>query len=1074
MKKALITSVLSILFTFLLQAQQNSENFYYYYGKKLFIQPKNNQLLLKFDPTANKEQLKTIIKSDNSLALTSHLNIDDHTFCFAVLEAKNRNDISLATLEFYASREEVISANFLFQYNNVLCGIMDEFIVKLKPTTSLGQLQLLAEKNHCKILKENDFVKNQFLLSISKISSLNVLQISNLFYETGLFEFSEPNFFILNAFQSNDPYFDQQWSLKNVGQNGGVSGVDINIEPAWEITQGSHNIKIALPDDGVDLNHPDLYQSLLPGYDASSNNSSGGIFWDSDKHGTACCGILCAKKDNNKGISGVAPDCKTIPIHMSANGGGFPSIWVADAVNWAWKNGADVMSNSWGGLPNTPIKNAIDSATIYGRNGKGCVVVCAAGNSLLGITGVLNPACQENVLAVGAIDRCGFRAGDISWVPYTCDPCTHGSLFSSYGEGLNVVAPGSHIYTTDVQGNGGYNTLSGTDGDYWSGFGATSSACPQVAGIAALILSIRPDLMQSEVRQIIESTCKKLENYTFSKNEILNFYGIWNINLNGTWNKEVGHGLVDAHAALTKAIHKSECRDYLLPAVLGTITQNTIWNTPMQVVGNIAIPNGVSLTISSTVKCDYDVSFIIHSGGKLIIDGGKLTNACGGEMWEGITVIGDPNLSPSSNYQTTVQIKNGGAIENAVCGITVTNGGHVSASKAHFINNKIGVKFEPRAAEQAQTASSGSFSHTNFVLNNNYLGNLADFEAHIIAQSSGSVGVTGCVFSSTAPKNISIANRNNGIVAINTNLSVSAFCTNMHIITGCVEPMDKTSFTGFTNAIKASNSGASPALKVSNCNFYGNLKGILLNGINYPELILNYFAIPEYGSLKLTHGIHISDASGYKIEENNFWGAVHPFESSVSRMIGIHIQNSGANENEVYKNSFSNLAVGQLSYKNNASAASVVPPTGLQILCNSFDKMHNIDILVGSYPGTLPIIDLHTIRKLQGSTVKPTGNLFMGTTYNHHIDNFQSPNMLTYYYGNQPNEYPLMTRNIYTELTPTSNSCPSKIRKVTIKSLGDMERALSQYNEWNEEYEYWLEKLLALGGDSGEEYNTIL
>jgi uncharacterized repeat protein (TIGR02543 family) len=123
---------------------------------------------------------------------------------------------------------------------------------------------------------------------------------------------------------------------------------------------------------------------------------------------------------------------------------------------------------------------------------------------------------------------------------------------------LDVVAPGVLIPTTDIQGNAGYNPNNqihtdngGTklssdyaNQDYTVWFTGTSAACPHVAGIAALILSYRPDLTAAQVRQAIESSCTKLSGYTFSNNSN---------HPNGTWNNEVGHGMVNAFLALAKA-----------------------------------------------------------------------------------------------------------------------------------------------------------------------------------------------------------------------------------------------------------------------------------------------------------------------------------------------------------------------------------------------------------------------------------------------------------------------------------------------------------------------------------------
>jgi hypothetical protein len=110
-------------------------------------------------------------------------------------------------------------------------------------------------------------------------------------------------------------------------------------------------------------------------------------------------------------------------------------------------------------------------------------------------------------------------------------------------------------------GANGYNS-----GNYMSNFGGTSAACPQVAGIAALILSVRPDLTQAQVRQAIESTCKKLSGYSYSNNSS---------HPNGTWNNQVGHGLVNAYAALQAVMPTLSGPDYVCSG-----TSYTVNNAP--------------------------------------------------------------------------------------------------------------------------------------------------------------------------------------------------------------------------------------------------------------------------------------------------------------------------------------------------------------------------------------------------------------------------------------------------------------------------------------------------------------
>ena len=163
--------------------------------------------------------------------------------------------------------------------------------------------------------------KNELILPASGISLLtldskmkDILSVCRKVYETGTVDFVEPNFY-MEAMLGNT-YWPQQWTFKNTGQTGGIPGIDINIEPAWRITKGNGNIKIAIVDQGVDLTHPDLEANLLKylGYDATGGNSKGS-YTGNDGHGTWCAGVVGAI-DNSIGVVGVAPKCKMIPIRI--------------------------------------------------------------------------------------------------------------------------------------------------------------------------------------------------------------------------------------------------------------------------------------------------------------------------------------------------------------------------------------------------------------------------------------------------------------------------------------------------------------------------------------------------------------------------------------------------------------------------------------------------------------------------------------------------------------------------------------------------------------------------------------
>lgn len=402
------------------------------------------------------------------------------------------------------------------------------------------------------LVKQNEFDKNIYLLSSSIYNTQEIFNIVNILQKDNNIIFAEPNFIRLLNPNTSDPYFSSQWAIK---QN---NGIDLKIEKAWNITRGE-GVRVAVLDEGVDLNHTDLKANLLLGYDATGNNSKGAPnYHTDDAHGTSCAGIIAAEA-NNIGITGIAYDAKIFPIRIAYSNGIPLGIrgrgWITsneiigNAINWTWQKGADVLSNSWGGgSPSFIISEAINNALTKGRNGKGCVVVFATGNYN---TEVSYPAnSNADIITVGAISPCGERKS-----PSSCDTEKWGS---NYGRELDVMAPGVLIATTDLQGDNGYNpkvfihreaggtklTSDFSDKDYTNCFNGTSSACPHVAGVAALILSVNPDLTAKQVADIIEQTAQKVGGYNYQ-----NTY----TRPNGTWNNEMGYGLVDAYKALQKA-----------------------------------------------------------------------------------------------------------------------------------------------------------------------------------------------------------------------------------------------------------------------------------------------------------------------------------------------------------------------------------------------------------------------------------------------------------------------------------------------------------------------------------------
>lgn len=412
------------------------------------------------------------------------------------------------------------------------------------------------------------------------LDSGNVFDIAAQIYQTHKVKYAEPSFYRYNCFSAD--YSSSQWGLKNTGQFGGSSGYDINVYPAWNITKGSSSIRIAVLDSGTDLQHPDLAGNLLTGYDAVPSsvgfpgNGGSGSPWDSNYHGTACTGIIGAL-DNGDGVIGVAPNCKIIPVRISYTFNGYDysnDSWIVSAFNYV-KDKADVISCSWKlGSPSNTVTSIINTCYTNGRLGKGCVICFATGND---DASSINPlAFLPSTIAVGAISNCGERKS-----PSSCDGEKWGS---NYGVGLSVMAPGVKIYTTDIHGASGKNS-----GDYMSNFNGTSAACPHVSGIAALILSIQPSLTAAQVSHLLKVTARKIGSTSYEMLEN---------NFAGTWNSQMGHGLVDAYAAVQAAKNKQ----YLLTgqysqsvgtwSTLGTV--NFVSNTGGPVVVRAYAPSATN------------------------------------------------------------------------------------------------------------------------------------------------------------------------------------------------------------------------------------------------------------------------------------------------------------------------------------------------------------------------------------------------------------------------------------------------------------------------------------------------
>lgn len=352
-----------------------------------------------------------------------------------------------------------------------------------------------------------------YILSTTN-STYTSLELSNQYYESGLFADVDPAFaFNFSNKCTNDPSFNKLWGIEN-----------INTCKAWIIAQGE-NINIAVVDQGIDKTHNDLKDNIhYLSYDTVKNISTSD-FNSTQAHGTFVAGTIGAVKDNNLQIVGIVPKSKIMSVSNPLKAIPTISSQLASGISWAWQNGAHIINNSWGDqagrlygeLRSAILEDAIKEALLQGRNGKGCIVVFASGNHNTDIDYPANS--NREILVVGATQSNRKK-----------------SHFSSYGDQLDVVASGTQILSTLPNNQIGYDS-------------GTSMACPHVAGVATLILSVNPNLTGKEVRDIIEKTAQKVGGYNYQSRDD---------KPNGSWNNEMGYGLVDAYKAVQYATMAGE------------------------------------------------------------------------------------------------------------------------------------------------------------------------------------------------------------------------------------------------------------------------------------------------------------------------------------------------------------------------------------------------------------------------------------------------------------------------------------------------------------------------------------
>lgn len=345
----------------------------------------------------------------------------------------------------------------------------------------------------------------------------------------------------------NDPDLFQQWYVQTT-----------HAATAWSTGPWSRRAVVAVIDTGVDITHPDLAANIWFNTDEISgdgidNDNNGYIddingydFFSHDSdptpdlaspsidgaltHGTAIAGIIAAVGNNNKGIAGISWQSQIMSLRVLNSEGQADVYPTLEAIEYAVANGADVINLSFvshGGL--NPREQALFSTAIERAYAAGVVVVAAAGNGTLSGQHIdlgsvaVYPVCFSG--SVGGSLVIGVAASDVN---------DHVLPFSNFGGGcIDLVAPGSNIYTTQLNRGAGQTILNSWYGGGWSG---TSLAAPMVTGAVALIRSLDSRFSPVTIYQILRDTAQPIDS------------------LNPTFTGQLGAGRLDINEALRMAV----------------------------------------------------------------------------------------------------------------------------------------------------------------------------------------------------------------------------------------------------------------------------------------------------------------------------------------------------------------------------------------------------------------------------------------------------------------------------------------------------------------------------------------
>lgn len=328
-------------------------------------------------------------------------------------------------------------------------------------------LAAIAEKyNIRRLVHLHPEIKDEKLVRTYQIEFDNYEKVDELIKELSKYDFieyAEKKELHKTFFTPNDPQYTNQWHLTKI-----QAGL------AWDISQGSASIIVAVTDNAIRTTHPDLQNKLVAGRDVVDNDNDPNPCGSNDGlHGSHVSGIVGAQTNNGTGIASIGFNVRIMPIKIGDCTGALTNAY--DGIIWAYQNGAHIINCSWGGAGySTYGQNVVNAAW-----NAGSIVVAAAGND--NVSTQFYPAAYNNVISVASTASTDAK-----------------SSFSNYGTWIDISAPGSSILSCNA--TTGYTTLQGT-----------SMACPLVSGLLGLMKSHGPTLSNTQLINCLYSSADNID-----------------------------------------------------------------------------------------------------------------------------------------------------------------------------------------------------------------------------------------------------------------------------------------------------------------------------------------------------------------------------------------------------------------------------------------------------------------------------------------------------------------------------------------------------------------------------------